>query len=143
MRRVLPLDFNSAGGYFMPKDPHLHRLAVQFAEKELAEMPNFSEYARVWVSAEVDENEVPVSIHGAIGFVMRPDVVLCRALDRKAMVGLYLRTNSYLADNGARGYDTLVYINPDEAPEQKCAHQKETLEALKMKPANRWLITVR
>jgi hypothetical protein len=143
MRRVLPLDFDRTAGYVMPKDPVLHHKAIEFAQKELAEIPNFADYARVWLSVDVDDKEKPVSVHGALGFVMRPDIVLCRSLDRKAMVGLYLRANAYLADNGARGYEALVYINPDEAPEQKCPQQKESLAALNMKPANRWAITVR
>lgn len=131
----------------MPKDRELHQKAIEFAQKHLAEMPNFADYARVWVSADVatDEKgkEKPVLVHGALGFVMRPDVTLCRFLDRKALVGLYLRTNSYLADNGARGYEALVYVNPDEKPEQKCAQQEESLAALAAKPANRWAITIR
>ncbi len=143
MRRVLPLDFDRAAGYAMPKDRALHQLAIEFAQKELAEMPNYADYARVWLSVDVDAHEKPLAVHGAIGFVMRPDVVLCRSLDRKAMVGLYLRMNSYLADNGARGFEGLVYINPDEKPEQKCPQQKESLEALGAKPACRWAITVR
>ena len=142
-RRVLPLDFDRAAGYAMPKDPELHRRAIEFAKKELAEMPNFADYARVWLSAEVDAEEKPVRIHGALGFVMRPDVTLCRFLDRKALVGLYLRANAYLADNGARGFEGLVYVNPDEKPEQKCAQQEESLAALGAKPAHRWAIPIR
>lgn len=143
MRRVFPLEFNRTAGYAMPRDSHLHHLAVEFAQKHLAERPNFAEYERVWLSVDVDGNEKPVLIYGALAFVMRPDIVLCRFLDSKAMAGLYARANSYFSDNGARGFEALVYINPDEAPEQKCPQQKESLQALKAKPANRWAITIR
>lgn len=140
---MLPIDFDRAAGYAMPRDRALHQLAIDFAQKHLAEMPNFADYSKVWVSADVDEKEKPVLVHGALGFVMRPDVVLCRFLDRKAFLGLYQRVNSHLADNGARGYEGFVYINPDEAPEQKCPQQTESLAALGAKPAHRWAITIR
>lgn len=143
MRRVLPLIFNRAGGYAMARDPELHRLAVDFAQKNLAAMPNYSEYERVWLSVDVDAREKPLVVHGALGYIMRPDITLCRFLDPKAVVGLYNRANSHFSDQGAVGNEVFVYINPDEAPEQKCPQQEETLKALLAKPAHRWAVTIR
>jgi hypothetical protein len=143
MRRVIPLIFNRAGGYAMPQDPHLHQLAVEFAHKHLAERPNFADFERVWLSADVDADGKPALVHGALAFIMRPDIVLARSLDQKAFVGLYQRAQSYFSDTGARGFEVFVYINPDEAPEQKCPQQAESLQAIQAKPANRWAVTVR
>ena len=140
--RVIALDFDRAPGFAMPKDKDLHRLAVQFAEKELAYSPNYSEYAKVWVSAEMD-GETPVGIRGALGFSWRPDFTLARFLDSAATIGLYRRANSFLADNGARGSEALVFVSSKEGPEQRCPNYKETLEALKATPADRYLISIK
>lgn len=140
--RVISLDFDRSAGYAMPKDRELHRLAVQFAEKQLAAMPNYAEYNKIWVAAEMEE-EKPVGIRGALGFTMRPDFTLARFLDPKATVALYQRANAFLADNGARGSEALVFVSSSEGPEQRCPQYKETLEALKARPADRYLITIK
>jgi hypothetical protein len=140
--RAIALDFLREGGYSLPKDRDLHKLAVQFAEKQLVSIPNFAEYTKVWVAAEMD-GETPTEIRGALGFTMRPDFTLARFLDRAAVVALYNRANAFLADNGARGSEVLVFVSSEEGPEQRCPQYKETLEALKAKPADRYLITIR
>jgi hypothetical protein len=141
--RAIALDFHRQMGYVLPVDPDLHKLAIKFAEKELAQIPNYSEFARVWLACEMDGNDKPVSVHGALGYCMRPDFTMARFLNRNALVSLYRRANDFLADNGCRGAEGLVYVNPDEAPEQKCPEQQESLKALGAIPANRWLIKIR
>jgi len=141
--RAISLDFNRQMGYAIPSDPHLHKLAIQFAEKELAEMPNYSEYNKVWVACETDENDIATSVHGVLGYTVRPDITMCRFLNRNALSVLYNRANAFFADNGCRLSEVLVYVNPDEKPEQKCPEQEQSLKALGARPANRWLIKIR
>lgn len=141
--KAIPLDFARQGGYAMPSDANLHRLAVKFAEKELAEIPNYSEFARVWLACEVDDQDQATAVHGALGFCMRPDFTLARFLNRNAFVVLYNRANAYLADNGCRLSEGLVYVNPNEAPEQRCPDAEQSLQAVGARPADRWLIKIR
>lgn len=140
--RAVSLDFHRAPGYAMPMDRELHQLAVQFAEKHLADKPNYSELSRVWLACECEGEKVK-AVRGALGFTMRPDFTLARFLDRQALVTLYHRANGFLSDNGARGSDGLVYISSEEGPEQRCPQQLESLAALGAKPADRWLIKIR
>ena len=141
--RAIALDFNRAAGYAMPCDRALHQMAVEFAQKDLAAIPDYSGYTRVWVAAEVGEDEKPIAIEGALGFTMRPDFTLCRFKNKQALVTLYRRANAYLADNGCRGSEALVYVSSTEAPEQKCPQQKESLAALGALPADRYLVKIR
>jgi len=142
MIHTLALDFNRESGLALPKDPSLHKLAVEFAQRELAEIPNYSEYAKVWVAACMD-GDTPKEIRGALGFTMRPDFTMARFLDRAAVVALYNRANSFLADNGARGSEALVYVNSAEGKEQRCPEYLQTLSALQAKAADRWLIKIK
>jgi hypothetical protein len=141
--RAVSLDFDRAAGYSMPRDRELHRLAVKFAETDLSAIPDYSSYTRVWAAVEFGADEKPVSIQGALGFTMRPDFTLCRFKNKHALVTLYNRANAYLADNGCRGSEGLIYISSTEAEEQKCPQQKESLAALGAKPADRWLVKIR
>jgi hypothetical protein len=141
--RAIPLDFHRQGGYAMPVDRDLHKLAMGFAERELAEVPNFSEFQRVWLACEVDADDRATSVHGALGFTTRPDFTMARFLNRNALVVLYNRASAFLSDNGCRLSEGLVYVNPDEKPEQKCPEAELSLQALGARPANRWLIKIR
>jgi hypothetical protein len=141
--RAIALDFDRVAGYSMPKDRELHRLAVKFAETDLSAIPDYSSYTRVWVAAEFGADEKATAIHGALGFSMRPDFILCRFKNKQALVTLYNRANAYLADNGCRGSEGLIYIDSKEGPEQKCPQQTESLAALGAKPADRWLVKIR
>lgn len=141
--RAIALDFNRAGGYAMPADRALHQLAIEFAKKNLAAIPDYSSFARVWVAAEVSADEKPIAIEGALGFTMRPDFTLARFKNKQALVTLYHRANSYLADNGCRDSEGLVYVSSTEAPEQRCPQQQESLAALGAVPGDRYLIKIR
>jgi hypothetical protein len=140
--RAIPLDFHRAPGYAMPTDRELHRQAVQWAEKNLSSEPNFSEYQKIWLACEMEDEKVK-EIHGALGFTMRPDLTLARFLNRQAFASLYHRASAFFADNGARGNDVLLYVSSTEAPEQKCPQQLESLAAVGARPADRWLIKIR
>lgn len=141
--RAISLDFLRAAGYAHPADPELHRLAVQFAKDNLAEMPDFSNYNKVWVAAEVDQNERPVAVHGALGFTMRPDLTLARMLNPKAFAVLFKRAESFFSDNGGRGSEVLLRLNLEDSPETLCPHAADSLKAAKATPAHRWAIVVR
>lgn len=146
--RVLPLefirDFDRSGAVAIPKDAALHSLTCKFAEEAFIEQPNFAHgYARVWVAAEVDEEERPLSVQGVIGYQMTPDVTLLRALTPQALARLTSRLNSFYADNGARGSSVLVYVNPEEDPKQRCPDVDKTLKAWKATPAHRYQVRVR
>ena len=118
----------------MPVDRGLHQLAIEFAKKHLAALPDYSSYTRVWVAAEIGADDKPVSIEGALGFTMRPDFTLARFKNKESLVTLYRRANAYLADNGCRGSEGLVYVSSTEAPEQRCPQQAESLAALAQFP---------
>jgi hypothetical protein len=141
--RAFALDFHRAAGYAMPTDRALHQLAVEFAQKHLAEIPDYSSFTRVWVAAEVGADEKPIAIEGALGFTMRPDFTMARFLNKQALVTLYHRANAHLADNGCRGSEGLVYVSSTEDPEQRCPQQAESLAALGAVPAERFLIKIR
>ena len=140
--RAIPLDFNRAAGYSMPCDRELHNLAVKFAETDLAEIPDYSGFAKVWLAVEVD-GEKSVGIQGALGFSMRPDFTLARFKTKQAMVTLFNRANAHLADNGCRGSEGLVYVSSTEGPEQRCPQWEESLAAIGAKPADRYLVKIR
>ena len=146
--RAIPLDFrrdfDRSGAVAIPKDPELHRLLVKFAEEHLVDQPNYADdYLRVWAAVEMDENDKLVSVQGVLGYVMRPDVTLCRFLNAKALSKLFNRTNDFFADNGVRGLQVSVYVNPQEDPKQKCPNVEETLKAIGAVPAHRWMVTVK
>ena len=141
--RVMPLefrtDFDRSGAVSIPKDPLLHDLTCKFAEQAFVEQPNLAHgYAKVWVAAEVDQEENPVSVQGVIGYQLTPDITLLRALSPKALCSLTSRMSSFFSDNGARGMPVLVFVRPQEDPRQLCPDVEETLKAWKAVPANRW-----
>ena len=76
--RAISLDFNRAPGYAMPCDRQLHQLAVEFAKKELAAIPDYSSFARVWVAAEIGAEDKPVSIEGALTPITSPKAMRAR-----------------------------------------------------------------
>lgn len=134
---ALPLDFDRAMGYALPKDRELHRRAIEFAEKEVAEKVNYSDFAKVWVAEDGDQ------IVGTLGMTMRPDFTLCRFLNPEAIKLLHQRGNDFLADQGLRGGEALIYMNSKERPEQKCPEGLRTVLELGARPADRWIIRVR
>lgn len=140
--RAIPLEFISQGGYTIPKDPELHRLAVLFVDQNFVDKPNLTDYAKVWLAVSVDEKEQPLAVRGMLGFQMRPDIFV-RFLDPQSLSKLYHRANDFFSDNGLRGNEVLVYVNPDERPEQKCPDVAGSLAAVGAQPANRYAIRVK
>lgn len=139
--RAVPLEFYSQGGLSLPKNAKLHQAAVKFAEKELAEMPDFSGFNKVWLVGEFGEDE-PV-IQGALGFTMRPDFVLNRFLNPEAILVGYERANDFLADNGCMGQEVLIHMAANETPEQRCPQGLKTVLDIGARPADRWRILVK
>jgi hypothetical protein len=142
MMRAIPLDFDRAAGYAMPKDRALHKLAVQFAEKECVSIPNFSEFHKVWAICEMEDESI-LSVQGLLGFCFRPDFSLNRFLSPDAIVVGYERANAFLGDQGARGQEVTVYMSSTEAPEQKCPNGLKTILSLGARPADRWVLRVK
>ena len=140
--RVFQLMFVERGGTYFPRDPHLHKLAVDFAERELAQQINFTDYRNVFVECLVDENGTPVQVEGISTLQMVPDIGVFRSTNARSAKLLIDRMRDYLCDNGAQGGKVFVYIADNEAPEQRCPHYLEWLEAMKAKPAERYVATV-
>lgn len=147
--RAVPLEFHAnfdrSGAVAFPKDPTLFRMVEQFSEEHLVDKPNYAHgYEKTWAAVEMDKSEKPVSVQGVIGFQRTPDITLLRCLTTQAMVRLTNRINSYFSDSfGARGFQILAYVNPDEDPRQRCPKVSESLMAWAATPANRFAITVR
>lgn len=143
MMKAFPLDFyKSDSGLTFPKDKELHRLALEFAEKELAQPVNLSELNKVWVICEMDGEKIG-RVVGLNGYTMRPDFTLCRFTSPEAAHCAFERAENYLADNGARGMEVLVRLSSDEAPEQRCPDGLKTMIRIGGNPADRWILKVR
>ena len=140
--RVFQLMFIERGGVFHPRDPHLHKLAVEFAERELVEKVNFPDYRNVFVECIVDDNGNPVRVEGISTLQMVPDIGVFRSTTGRSAKLLIDRMRDYLCDNGAQGGKVFVYIAENETPEQRCPHYLEWLDAMKAKPAERYMATV-
>jgi hypothetical protein len=143
---VFMLEFREQGGMFMPKDPKLHQLAVQFAAKNVAQEVNFAYFRNVWVAAEVDKEGLPVRILGLLGMRVKADFPLCRFTDNAAVVKLVQRARAYLQDScrdwTSRGDEAFIYINEKEDESQRCPKWKKWLRVFKAEPAERWRLTI-
>lgn len=137
MTRVYPLDFLGQGAMLTPADPELHDLAIDFCARELAEEVNLSQLNKVWLAK--DEKQVL----GIMGYVLKPDVPLMRATSVEALRLLAERYNAFLADNGARGKETFIYVSRREKPEQRCPGWDVVLREWQARVAQRVSITVR
>ena len=141
--QVFQLFFKEQGGVLLPRDPHLHQLAVEFAERELAEAINLTDYRNVFVECECDEHGKPVRAEGLLAMQMVVDVPVARFTNARSAKMLIDRANDYLHDQGARGAKVFLYISEQETPEQRCPNYLEWLAAVGAKPAERWATTVR
>ena len=79
---------------------------------------------------------------GILGFLQRPDVWI-RSDGPDTIARLAQRANAFFSDNGLRGFDVLIYVDPEEDPSQKCKDIQTTLAAFAARPANRWAVTVK
>lgn len=142
--KVFPLDFfppNEA--LIQPKNQSLHDLAVDFCLREVTGEINLTNFAKVYVAAEVDAQSRPIAVEGVTGYVMRPDICLYRALTARATAKLHHRWHSYFADNGILGHQVLIHLSSKETPEQRCANWNNELMAAQAIPADRFLVEVR
>jgi hypothetical protein len=137
------LEFREQGGMFIPKDPELHQLAVRYAEQNLAQKVNFTDFRNVWVASEVNSAGRPSRIMGTLGMVMKADFPLVRFTDNAAVVKLVNRSRSYLQDNfSARGQEAFIYIADKEDESQRCPKWKKWLQVFKAEPAERYRVTI-
>src|SRR5215472_1740233 len=111
------------GALLEPKDQKLHDMAVEFARKELqnGDQLNLTQFAKCWVALK-DGKAV-----GLMGYVLRPDIPVIRAIDEDALSQMAGRLQSFFADNGWRGGEVFVHIAKRELPEQRCAGWKQVL----------------
>lgn len=142
MIRIFPLDFLGQGALLQPKNQQLHDLAVSYCAKELTEEVNLSQFGKVFIAAET-QDETPVSVHGISGFVWRPDIALFRATCDAATVKLHRRWHSHFADNGLLGNHVLLHLSSKDTAEQRCANWEQELIAAQAVAADRYLVKVR
>ena len=135
--KVLPLDFMGQNALIEPLDKELHDLAIDFCKRELTEEVNLSNFAKVWVAKDAEQ------IQGIMGYVLKPDVPLMRATSAAALRAMANRYNDYLADNGARGKETFVYVSKSEKAEQKCPEWRQVLREWGARFSDRVTVTVR
>lgn len=141
--RVLQLLFKEQGGMLLPRDPELHKLVVEFAERELAEPINFTDYRNVFVECECDDEGKPVRVEGIAAMQLVADIPVFRSTNARSAKLLIDRMTDFLDDQGARGQRVLVHISERETPEQRCPNFLVWLAALGAKPAERWAVTVK
>lgn len=139
---IVPLDFLGQGALLTPADPKLHDMVIDYCKRELTEEVNLSQLAKVWVAVEMDGDEYK-EVCGVFGYVLKPDVPLCRATKIEALRKLAQRYNDFLADNGARGKETTIHVARNEKPEQKCEGWKEVLHEWGAKLSDRVTVIVR
>ena len=138
--RVLPLEFRQAGGMVMPVNESLHRLAVQFADKEMGCIPNFAAYPKVFVACELDEAGAPQKVVGLSAIRMVPDVEQMRYLNSKAAHAIIQRMHDWLIDQGMQmGSDVFVRIADGDDP-FRCPQHIDWLHSQKATPGERWVL---
>lgn len=142
MIRIIPLDFHGQGAMLTPVNRELHDMAVDFCKRELTEEVNLSQYSKVWIAADM-ENGQPKEIKGVWGYVLKPDVPLCRFTDETALRLMAHRYNSFLADSGCLGRETFIHIARGEKPEQRCPGWEKVLREWGAKLADRVTVKVR
>jgi len=141
--RVLQLLFREQGGVLVPRDPELHKLAVEFAERELAEPINFTDYRNVFVECECDEDGKPIRVEGISAMQLVPDIPVFRSTNARSAKLLIDRMNDFLDDQGARGQRVFVHVGEKESPEQRCPNFLDWLAALGARPAERWVVAAK
>lgn len=145
--RVVPLYFMGQGALIEPHPvcKEIFNLAALYCKENLAEPVNLSSFLKCWVAVEFEDDK-PVAVHGVTGIVNTPDVPLFRVTGEHAKVAtvkLKERIEEYCADQGYRGSEVLVYLNPADSGEQLCPNAYGSMEAFKATPANRWAVKVR
>lgn len=141
MIHIVPLDFLGPKGneaMVTPANAELHDKVVAFCQRELANEVNLTHLAKVWVAVR-DDGEVD----GVFGYVLVPDVPLCRATSEEALRKLAERYNDFLADNGALGKTTFIYVMRGEKPECQCPGVRKVLNDWDAKLADRVEVKVR
>lgn len=140
--RTFSLDFAVQGGVVHPLDTHLHKLAVEFADQELQDKINLSDFRKVLVTCEIDENDVPVRVLGISCGQLVFDWPVMRFVDPEAAESLFSRMRSYLEDQGLRGAGTLIHVADREPKESRCPQWREWLRKMRASKASRWQVKV-
>lgn len=142
--QVFHLFFKDSENGLVPVDPILFTMARDYAEKNLAEPVDFTDYKETWIACEVDDLGTPTRALGVLCMVLRADFPVFRFTDSAAVVKMVQRANDFLHDvYNARGAEALIYIRADESPAQRCENREEWMQAYGLKPADRWVYTVR
>jgi len=139
----VPIEFERDG---KPRDPSLYAMVMQYCEQELAEKPDLTRYRKAYAVAEVGEHEEILGIHGITAERSVEDIGIFRATGpyaKRVTKMMHDRWQAYFADNGMRGADVLIWIDPDESPEAKCTNQAQSIKNFKLRPAKRMLVRVK
>ena len=143
--RVFLLEFYEQGGIKFPKDPELHKLAVEYTRVAFAEPEkvNLSQYPLTWFACELDNQGVPIRGLGLLSAQQRIDFPLARFTDNVACKELVMRANDHFHDAGMRGQEVFVYIADKEPKQWRCPRWKKWIKAFGMIKAERYLFTIR
>lgn len=142
MENTFSLKFIAQGGIFYPANPHLHALAVAFAEQHLSAPINFTDYENVLTTCEVDEYNTPVKVTGICCRVVCYDFPVWRGTTPTSMDLLIDRTKSNLDEMGMRGREVFVHVADHEAKESRCPLWKKFLRKVRAEKASRWRVKV-
>lgn len=135
---------NDGNGGFLPVDPELYELAVNYAAEKLADPVSFEQYKDTWVACEVDPQGQPLQVLGLICMVLRADFPVCRFSHNAAAIKLFERVQGHLHDvYGARGAEAFVIVDPNEPPDNRCPNRDEWIRTFDMYPANRYAVKIR
>lgn len=126
--RVWPLDFVAATGVVYPSDPRLHEAAQAFCREQFGEAaPNLAKLSKVWIVGEADDAGQLAKVVALGGWVYRVDVPVFHVAKPESAKNteewkevfrardlLMGRMRAYLEDNGARGTEVFVFVDPAE-----------------------------
>lgn len=130
MIEITPLDFLGQGALLEPADKELHDASISFCHAQLRDPVSLANFNKVWVGRKDGE------VLGVCGYVLRPDIPLCRAIDADVLRAMGKRMNDFFADNGARGKEVLMYIGNEAAP-QRCPEWRAALKYFGAKSGRR------
>jgi hypothetical protein len=142
---TFPLDFIGQPPMLEPKHRKLHDLAVQYvwANVQGGSEINLSLFNKVFVCAEVDENNDPVAVHGVTGYGLRVDIPLFRSTNPVATAKLHKRLHQTLADQGMLGQEVFIHISGKESEDQRWSSWHTELEKAGATPADRYKVVVK
>jgi hypothetical protein len=140
--RAFTVDFVKQGGIDFPVNRELHKLVVEYAEKNVAAQFNLPDLRKVLVVCEIDDNDQPIAVHALGGCQVVVDWPVIRFTEKEAGELLMERMRSYLQDQGLSGVQTFIHVAQREPKESRCPAWKQFLKKHKAENASRWSVKV-